>query len=81
MKENLLQLCKFEYICILELIIFEVLDMKPLDDYLWIMIAMGLSFLLSLFVFLGQRESHLDASCSSLRSLFFFLIRYDICYV
>lgn len=33
--------------------------MAPLDEYLWIMIAMGLSFLLSLFVFFNTKRKWL----------------------
>lgn len=33
--------------------------MEPLDEYVWIMIAMGLSFLLSLFVFFNTKRKWL----------------------
>lgn len=49
--------------------------MEPVDEYLWIMIAMVVSFIISLFVFLMQRGSGLVASCNSLRSLHLLFFR------
>lgn len=54
---------KKEYFCAIEtyscLDRLIIINMEPLDEYMWIMIAMGLSFLLSLFTFFYTKRKWL----------------------
>lgn len=48
--------------------------MEPLDEYLWSMIAMGLSFLLSLFVFFNTKKKWLGCILQFISFVVLFII-------
>lgn len=62
------------YLRIIMLVLCLELYMEPVDDYLWIMIAMGVSFLLSLFVLFNTKRKWLGCILQFFSFIVFFVI-------